>query len=46
MNKTLIEIDEVEKCLNIFDCFKYLLFQYDFNLVEVHLNIFDDDDKI
>ena len=46
MNKTSIEIDEIEKCLNVLDSFKYLLFQYDFDLVEVHLNIFNDDDEV
>ena len=46
MNKALIKIDEVEKCLNIFDCFKYLSFQYHFDLVKIYLNIFNNDDKI
>ena len=41
-----IEIDEIEKCLNVFDRFKYFLFQYDFDLVEIHVNTFDNDDEI
>ena len=45
MNKTSIEIDEVEKCLNVLNRFKYFLFQYDFDLVGVHLNIFNNDNE-
>ena len=46
MNKASIKIDEVEKCLNVFDRFKYFSFQYDFDFVEIHLNIFNNDDEV
>ena len=42
----LIKIDKIEKCLNVLDRFKYFSFQYDFDFIEVYLNIFDDDDEI
>ena len=46
MNKASIEINEVEKCLNVLDRFKYFSFQYDFDFVEIYLNIFNDDNEV
>ena len=46
MNKALIKANEAQKCLNVLDCSWNFLFQNDFNLVKIYLNVFNDDDKI
>ena len=46
MNKTSIEVNEAQKCLNVFNRSWNFSFQNDFDFVEIHLNVFDNDDEI
>ena len=46
MNKTSIKVNEVQKCLNVLNRSQNFSFQNNFNFVEVHLYIFDDNDEI
>ena len=46
MNKASIEVDEAQKCLNVLDRSRDFSFQNDFDFVEIHLNVFNNDDEI
>ena len=46
MNKASIKVNEAQKCLNVLNRSRDFSFQNDFDFIEIHLNVFDDDDEI